>query len=249
MVSPTYSAALFALDVATLALSQDTSCAPGGNFDLGVWNLQLPFGGPDIIKSEQLQGCDGYTGETFFTDASTGNMVLLAPGNPDLTGCATTSGSTHCRTELREVEPGSGANAAWPPTGSNVLRVSMVVVAADDGTHGTAIGQVFASAASKPLAEMYYSQQGEITVGVKPDASGGQIDTVVGSVPVGTEFEYEMSYSDAVLSVTINGQQTVLDTYEWDMPDCYFKAGNYNQGDSADSSEVHITGISVIHAQ
>lgn len=248
MAFQTFSAILFILKAVGLALAQDPSCAPGGNFDLSVWNLQLPFGRPDIIKSKDLQGCDGYTGETFFSDPSTGKMVLLAPGNPDLTNCATTSGSSHCRTELREVQPGSGANAAWPPTGANVLRVTMTVVTADDGTHGTAIGQVFASAASKPLAEMYYSQQGKIIVGVKPNPTGDQIDTEVGNVPVGTEFDYEMSYSNDVLSVTINGQQTILDTYEWESPDCYFKAGNYNQGKSADSSEVHITSVSISHA-
>lgn len=241
-------AILLVLNAAASALAQDPSCAPGGNFDLSVWNLQLPFGRPDIIKSRDLQGCDGYAGETFFSDPSTGNIVLLAPGNPDLTSCATTSGSTHCRTELREVTPGSGANAAWSPAGTNVLRVSMIVVTADDGTHGTAIGQVFASAASKPLAEMYYSQQGLIVVGVKPNPTGDQIDTEVGNVPVGTEFNYEMSYSNDVLSVTINGQETILDTYEWNSPKCYFKAGNYNQGKSADSSEVQIISVSVTHS-
>lgn len=228
--------------------SLDPSCAPGGNFDLGYFNLQLPVGGPDIIRSKQLQGCSGYTGDTFFTDKTTGEMVLLAPGNPDLTGCATTSGSAHCRTELREVVKGSGANAAWSPKGTNSLTVSMKVVTSDDGTHGTAIGQVFASAASKPLAEMYYSPSGDIVVGVKPDADSNQVITSLGNVPIGTQFTYELNYSNDQLSISINGNATALDTFSWDSPACYFKSGNYNQGKSAASSEVHIYSIDVVHS-
>lgn len=222
-------------------------CAPGGNFDLGYFNLQLPVGGPDIIKSKQLQGCNGYTGDTFFTDKSTGEMVLLAPGNPDLTGCATTSGSAHCRTELREVVHSSGANAAWSPKGTNTLTVTMKVVKSDDGTHGTAIGQVFASEASKPLAEMYYSPSGDIVVGVKPDEDSNQVVTKLGNVSIGTKFTYVLNYSNDKLSISINGKTTALDTFSWDSPACYFKSGNYNQGKSAASSEVRIYSIDVVH--
>lgn len=236
--------------LASAGNANDPSCAPGGNFDLTPWSLQLPTGSPgkvDTISSEELQGCDGYTGETFYTDESTGDMVLLAPGNPDITGCVTTPGSQHCRTELREVVPGTGEQASWDPSGTNVLRVGMRVVRADDGGHGTAIGQVFAAEASKPIAEMYFSREGEIVVGVKPDAESGQEITSVGWVEVGSSFDYEMSYSAGVLSVTINGAETELDTYSWESPACYFKAGNYNQGESGDESEVHISAVEVIH--
>lgn len=242
----------------SLSLSQvqvqaapNPSCAPGGNFDMSPWNLQLPTGSSgsvDTIKSKALQGCKGYTGATFYTDKSTVQIVLTAPGNPDLTGCATTSGSAHCRTELREVDRSSGQNAAWSPKGTNALKVTMTVVKADDGTHGTAIGQVFAADASKPLAEMYYSRKGEIVVGVKPNPDDGQIVTKLGTVAVGTQFTYEMAYSKDVLSISINGKKTLLDTFEWESPDCYFKSGNYNQGKSADGSEVRIAAISVTHS-
>lgn len=248
------SSALPLAALVTLTSAQDPSCSPGGNFDLSVWNLQLPTGpssgGVDTIRASDLKGCGGYSSdEYFFTDPSTSAIVLRAPGNPDLTGCATTSGSKHCRTELREVQSGSGSNAAWDPSSStNRLSVSMTVVEADDGTHGTAIGQVFASEESKPLAEMYYRQDGRIVVGVKPNAQDGQIISEVGNVPVGTEFDYEMEYSYGTLSVTIDGDRTELDTFEWDSPLSYFKAGNYNQAKSEASSEVHITAIEVVHS-
>lgn len=150
--------ALILIPLTLSAALLDADCAPGGNFDLSYWNLQLPTGSDgdvDIIKSADLQGCSGYTDDNFLTDESTGDIVLLAPGNSESTGCVTTSGSSHCRTELREVDHETGEGAAWSPKGENGLSVSMTVDKADDGTHGTAIGQVFAGSAGKPLAEMY----------------------------------------------------------------------------------------------
>ncbi|KAK5988221.1 hypothetical protein PT974_12361 [Cladobotryum mycophilum] len=232
-------------------MALNPGCTPGGNFDLGYWNLQLPTGSEgsvDIIKSKALQGCNGYSGPTFFTDQTSGELVLTAPGNPDITGCATTSGSVHCRTELREVKKSNGQNAAWSPSGTNTLQVTVKVVKSDDGTHGTAIGQVFASEASKPLLEMYYSQKGEIVAGIKPDADSNQIVTKLGTVPVGTQFTYQLSYSNNKLSATINGKTTNLSTYDWDSPDCYFKTGNYNQAKSGASTEVRIYAINVTHS-
>ncbi|KAL7793738.1 polysaccharide lyase family 7 protein [Trichoderma ceciliae] len=242
---------LFSLLPVTAVLALNPSCAPGGNFNLNVWSLQLPTGSGgsvDTIKSEDLQGCNGYSGANFFTDKTNGELILTAPGNPDLTGCATTSGSDHCRTELREVDPQSGKNTNWPPTGTNTLTVKMKVVKSDDGTHGTAIGQVFASAASKPLAEMYYSTKGDIVVGVKPDANSNQVVTKLGNVPVGTYFTYVMSYSNNVLSISINGKKTTLSTFDWGSPNCYFKSGNYNQAKTAITTEVHIQSIAVVHS-
>ena len=228
------------------APSDDADCAPGGNFDLSYWNLQLPTGtdgNVDIIKTDKLQGCDGYTDENFFTDEDSGEMVLLAPGDPDKTGCVTTSGSQHCRTELREVEPDTGKGAAWSPKGENTLKVSMAVDEADK----TAIGQIFV-AGKKPLAEMYYNQDGDISVGCKPNEHDGQKVINVGNVPLGTSFEYILSYSSDVLSVTINGKKTKLPTGEWESPKCYFKSGNYNQATSADSAKVRISAIEVHHS-
>ncbi|EQL00246.1 polysaccharide lyase family 7 [Ophiocordyceps sinensis CO18] len=229
------------------AIALDRHCAPGGNFDLAHWSLQLPYGdGGNIrtIKSQDLQGRDGFTGTTFYTDRTTGQMVLTAPGNPNITGCTTTSGSIHCRTELRQVHRSNGRNIWWSPRGINGLKVKMTVVKPDDGTRGTVIGQVFASG---PLAEMYYSQRGEIVVGVKAGPGERQTIVGVGHVAVGTQFTYELSYSNNVLFVTINRKRTRLDTSGYDSPPSYFKVGNYNQARSGEDSEVHIAAISVLH--
>jgi hypothetical protein len=227
------------------------SCAPGGNFDLSIWDLQLPIGSagdPTTISNTALEGCSGYQDpghHYFFTESGDGALVMKVPGSPASSGCVTTANSLHCRTELREISPSS-----WDPTAStNRLSVSLAVETPDDSTYGTVIGQVHIedSVSSKPVCELYYNSAGTLTMGVEQTLSGGdEVFTVVGSVPVGTVFSYEIIYESNVLSVSINGgAATVLSTYSLDAPPSYFKAGNYNQGGTP--SDVHFFAISVEH--
>lgn len=75
---------------------------------------------------------------------------------------------------------------------------------------------------------------------------GDEIVTEVGSVAVGSKFSYVIAYEGGKLSVSINGGTAkVLNTYELKNPKSYFKAGNYNQGNS--KSEVHFFAIDVQH--
>ncbi|KAN0115472.1 polysaccharide lyase family 7 protein [Hyaloscypha variabilis] len=224
------------------------SCAPGGNFDLSVWSLQLPIGStdkPDVITSSQLEGCSGYTNPSYFyTNSKDGALVMKVPGSPASAGCVTTSGSLHCRTEFRETSPSS-----WDPKASlNRLTAQLAVITPDNGSHGTVIGQVFNSAASKPVGELFYSQAGLISIGVEQTAAGGdEIVTDLGSVPVGEVFTYVIAYEGGVLSVTINGGAAkVLSTFSLDSPPSYFKAGNYDQG--SDASEVHFYSLKAEHS-
>ena len=83
-------------------------------------------------------------------------------------------------------------------------------------------------------------------MGVEQTRSGGDsVFTVVGNVAVGSTFTYEIVYESNQLSVAINGDSKTLDTFDLDAPPSYFKAGNYNQGDSA--SDVHFFSITVEH--
>lgn len=87
-------------------------------------------------------------------------MVMKAPPLPSgASTCAHTSGSKHCRTELREENPSS-----WSPTGTNTMTVALKVPTADDGDYGTVIGQVFSAEYSKPVAELFYNPAGTITM-------------------------------------------------------------------------------------
>jgi hypothetical protein len=65
-------------------------------------------------------------------------------------------------------------------------------------------------------------------------------------VPLGTKFSYMIAYEKGELSVTINGgKKQVFSTYSLNNPLSYFKAGNYNQGNSP--SEVHFFDIQTEH--
>lgn len=230
-------------------------CAPGGNFDLSPWELQLPIGSPgspETISSSTLQGCDGYQDsghQYFFTESGDGALVMKVPGGTS-TGCVTTPNSKHCRTELREVDPSSGSPTSWDPNaGTNRLSATLIVTEPDNSSHGTVIGQVHIddTVSSKPVCELYYNSSGDIVMGVEQTRAGGNEKfTTIGNVPVGTQFSYELRYESNVLSVSINnGSQQTLSTYSLDAPSSYFKVGNYNQGTSP--SDVHFFAIGVQH--
>jgi hypothetical protein len=228
-------------------------CAPGGNFDLSPWELQLPIGStgdPETISSADLQGCSGFENfDYFFTESGDGALVMKVPGSPSSAGCVTTPNSLHCRTELREVDPSTGVATSWSPNAAtNRMIVELAVTVADNSERGTVIGQIHIddSVSTKPVCELYYNTAGDISIGVEQTLSGGdEVFTALGNVPVGTTFTYELEYSTGLLKVAINGNFQTLDTFELDAPASYFKAGNYNQGSSP--SDVHFFSIFVEH--
>jgi hypothetical protein len=172
-------------------------------------------------------------------------LVTKVPGSTLTSNCVTTANSTHCRTELRESSPKS-----WNPNGKpNSLKVQLAVKKPDDGKYGTVIGQVKIdeTISSKPLAELFYAQDGTLRMGVSQvrDVSSLKM-TDVGFVTVGTKFDYVLKYEACKLSVKIGtGSEQVLGTGDVGCPNSYFKVGNYNQGDSP--SEVWFYKISVSH--
>jgi hypothetical protein len=226
--------------------------APGGNFDLKYWELQLPIGSPDnptIIPSAQLQGPNGYQDPYFFTESGDGAMAMQVPGSPSSSGCVTTPNSLHCRSELREVDPTNGSPTRWNPKAStNRLTATLSVPEPDNSEHGTVVGQIHIddSISSKPVCELYYNKDGDIVMGVEKTRSGGdEVFTTLANVPVGQTFSYEIDYASNQLKVGINGHFQTLSTYSLDAPLSYFKAGNYNQGSSP--SAVHFFALAIQH--
>jgi hypothetical protein len=227
-----------------------TSCAPGAYISvLANFNLQLPYGSsptnPTTIEGKDLAGCNGYQNSSwFYWDSAGGYMVMKAPPLPSgASTCAHTSGSKHCRTELREENPSS-----WSPTGTNTMTVALKVPTADDGDYGTVIGQVFSAEYSKPVAELFYNPAGTITIGVEQTTAGGHsLFTKVGSVPEGKEFTYELSYTHDVLGVSVNGGALqTFPTSQLGNPKSYFKVGDYDQGQKV-SAEVDVYSIKIVH--
>jgi hypothetical protein len=95
---------------------------PGSNFNLGIWQLQLPVGSPgspDTRSASQLEG--GYTSSYFYTDTD-GAMTFWCPE----TG-VTTPNSTHPRSELREMNASGGA-ANWDIAGTHIMNATVKVV-------------------------------------------------------------------------------------------------------------------------
>ncbi|KAF2198306.1 alginate lyase 2 [Delitschia confertaspora ATCC 74209] len=240
----------YASNSTTTTTSLDPNCAPGGNFDLSLWKLQLPTGKQgsiDSISSSSLTSCDGYqSSKYFFTSPDDGALVMKVAGSPDSSGCVATSGSKHCRTELRESSPSS-----WDAEADmNRLKVELEVVKPDDGRYGTVIGQIHADGevSNKPVCELFYGQDGKITMGVEQVPGESSLKyTGIGSVTVGERFGYEIRFEKGKLQVSINdGGFKMLSTGELGAPRGYFKVGNYNQGD--EKSEVRFYKIEVEHS-
>ena len=170
----------------TLAAALNPCCAPGGNFDLLTWYLQLPIGTPGkvtAIASAQLEGCSGFQDQFFLTSTTNGSLIMKVPGSPATSGCIATANSLHYRTELHE-------DISWDPNGpANRLEATVVVVEADNSTHGTVIGQIHMddSVSTKPVCELYYAANGDIAMGVEQTRAGGnEVLTIVGNVLLGT---------------------------------------------------------------
>lgn len=146
MVALKFEKALLALVLFSPCISAlNPSCAPGGNFDLSKFVLQLPSGStnkPDQIPASKLTGCGGYQDpghKYFFTESGDGAMVMKAPGGGK---CATFPGAPRCRSEF-------GETGSWSSKASNNrLKADLLVT----GGSSICIGQVFqANSNNKPL--------------------------------------------------------------------------------------------------
>jgi hypothetical protein len=200
----------------------DPSVAPGGNFDLSIWRLQLPTGSsgsPTTIKASELEGPDGYQDIYFYTDTSDGAMTMMDP-----TTGVTTSGSKHPRTELREDTSG------WSTAGTNILAAQAQVTEVPDHV---CIGQIFQAPPypSKPLLELMYYSNGTIKVMIEATNQGGDgVFHTLESVTPGSKFTYALSLTGTTITITINGTD-----HQFTLPSSfvgesfYFKAGDYDQ--------------------
>jgi hypothetical protein len=223
--------------------------APGGNFDLGVWQLQLPVGSPGsptTISSSRLQGANGYQDGYFFTDKTDGSMTFWAPEKG-----VTTPNSNYARSELREMNR-SGSAADWQLSGSHRLTATL---RATQITKNVAVGQVHLGSggpSTKPLLELYYRANGDIYIGVEISPAGGQTLYKVGNVPIGTRWNYVIGISGGNrINLTVNGSTTSYAIPSSFNPyRMYFKAGSYNQSSSSSTTngaKIKFYALTVFH--
>ncbi|KUI56667.1 Alginate lyase [Cytospora mali] len=163
---------LSAASLLRFVVAVDASCAPGGYFNLSAFTLQLPTGTSEIVTTiltSGLNGCNGYKDQYFFTYTIDGSLAMKVPGTPEDTGCKTTSGSKHCRTELREKDPPSW----YPHDATNRLSASLAVF---DAGGSTCVSQIHIDddLSSKPVCELYYHDNGDLIImGVEQTIDGG----------------------------------------------------------------------------
>ncbi|WP_445521204.1 polysaccharide lyase family 7 protein [Streptomyces sp. NEAU-174] len=227
----------------------DPSKAPGGNFDLSVWQLQEPVGSPGkptTIPSSRLQGESGFQDDYFYTDKRDGAMTFWAPEKG-----VTTPNSHYARSELREMNRNGGA-ADWSLGGSHKLQATLRVVSV---TKNVCVGQIHlgsGGSSTKPLVELYYRANGDIVLGTENSPDGGQTLHNVGHVSVGKTWNYTIGVSGGdTIDLTVNGSTTHYDIPSSFFPyKQYFKAGSYNQSSSdstTNGARVGFYGLTVSH--
>ena len=227
----------------------DPTVAPGGNFDLSVWSLQLPIGSPGsptTIPPNQLKGATGYTNPAYFwTDKNDGSMTFWDPE-----AGVTTPNSSYARSELREMNP-DGSAADWALTGTHRLNARLRIVSV---TKSVCVGQIHLGSggpSTKPLLELYYAPNGDITLGTENSPDGGQTLHPVGNVALGTQWTYEIAVVAGRIRLTVNGTTTSYAIPSSFSPyHQYFKAGDYNQSASSSTSKgakVKFYALTVAH--
>jgi hypothetical protein len=236
-------------DVSTSTLNPNV--APGGNFDLSLWELQEPIGtpgSPTVIPPAQLIGPNGFHDSYFFTDTTDGSMTFWDPENG-----VTTPNANYARCMLREMAAGGGT-ANWPAAGTNLLSGTLEVTQVPDHVSVAEIHIGTGTPASnKPLGDLFAYADGSLVLSVEPSPAGGNaIANPVGNVPLGTRWSYVLGLSGATLSISINGgtTQTFTVPITFTLENFFFNAGDYDQTAGTDGTvgaKVKYYALGVVH--
>jgi len=211
--------------------------APGGNFDLSIWELQEPVGSPGsptTYSPAQLEGPNGHQDAYFYTDPTDGSMTFWDPENG-----VTTANSMYPRSELREMTS-AGTPANWATTGTHTLSATLKATVVPNHV---CVGQIHLGtgtpASTKPLLELFYFSTGSIAIGIEQTPAGGnEVQTTVGNVPLGTKWSYVIGLSGNAITLVIDGGATQSFTMaaSFDQENMYFKAGDYDQSVGSSST-------------
>ena len=236
---------------AAAAPTLNPSVAPGGNFDLSHWQLQLPIGSPGsptAIAPAKLSGAKGFQDTYFYTDKTDGSMTFWDPENG-----VHSQNSNFARSELREMNPDNSAKY-WQLTGTHRLGATVTVAKVPDHV---CVGQIHldpSSGSTKPLAELYYHSNGDIAIAIENSPTGGQTPHTVANVPLGTKWSYVITETGAkTITLSINGgaAKSFAVPSSFKGYPMYFKAGDYDQSSGSSSTvgaTVHFYALSVAHS-
>jgi Alginate lyase len=194
---------------------------PGQNFNLTQFKLQLPITSGNGVLEILPQQLTTYASEFFFSDKTTGAMVMWVPSNG-----AHTSGSKFPRTELRSIKDFTISTA------NTSLTVAMAVLQTPK-RNNVVIGQLKGES-DQPLELRW--MDGSIVASVKPVFK--QTTTpdyaIVKGLKEGEPFTYTMTAKAGTVVVTVNDvPKTIVFDKSWNADKVYWKFGNYCQDNSA----------------
>jgi hypothetical protein len=218
-----------------------------GPIDFAYWVLQLPTGSgtsPDQISSAQLLA--GFS-NAYFYEGDDGGQMFMDPAQG-----ITTSGSTRCRTEMREQKLAGGA-AAWTSAGTHSMTVEGRVTKLGGGS--IAVGQLFNGTDSIPLIELQYTNSHKFSLLYEEAKGGGSSTDLKTTVDLSTRYTFALAMVEGQVRVTIDGKQVYTHTPSAGIlaNEFYFKFGNYDQSTSAGTpsttphSVVEVYKVDLVH--
>ena len=219
---------------ASAAAALDPAVAPGGNFNLSVWQLQLPTGSPGRPPP--------FAGPTQRAERIQEWLLLHRQDQrfDDLLG--TREGRHHAELQIRPFRAardelqrhrGGLATSRHPPAERD-LRVTQV-------PKSVAVGQVHlgSGGVDQAAAGALLRASGNITLGIENSPAGGQTLHKVGNVPLEHTVELRGRHHRRQHDQpAVNGGSTRT----WTIPSSfngygmYFKAGSYNQSSSSSTT-------------
>jgi hypothetical protein len=217
--------------VVLASVSAPATAAPGADFDLAQWTLQLPValnGSVEQIKGDKLEA--GYTSQ-YFQSGADGSMVFWCPVNG-----GTTPNTKYPRSELRENAPGGD----WSLDGDHELRASCKVLVTPS-TGRVIIGQIHGHADESEILKLIW-EGGKVSAAVEPTRAGESL-LPLGTYKIGDSLVYSIRMRAGKLEVKVgaNGaSKSVQFDYTaatWKTDTYYFKAGAYAQDDAGPASE------------
>lgn len=238
--------ALFACGSQEAAADLSVAAAPGGNFALNHWSLTVPAdvdgevsGDAITIDPARLKGSNGYQSNWFYTDAD-GAMTFWTPVNG-----ATTGGSSHPRSEMREQLVSGSDSHNWDECGTSILDAQLKVISVPSDNI-VIVGQVHGYGIA-PLVIVYFRYDPEIGSGqliaksqTYPEQGPPyQVHTLASGIKLGQIFLYQIKVAQGLAAVSYNNGAPATMTLDpsWDSETFYFKAGAYPHVAGTDANE------------